>query len=357
MNATARPSWAAPLVTTIIPTYNGAEHLAETIQSILDQDHPAVEVLVVVDGSTDDTSAVLEGFGDRVRVVAQPNRGQATAVNSGLAAARGEYLTLISDDDPILPGALSRLVAVLEDDDELLVAYPDWNEIDGDGRPVRIIRTREWSLIESVRLRVCIPGPCAVFRRRAVDLAGGWDTRLRYTADSDFWMRIGLHGPMRHVPEVLATWRAHAGSQTTFASRGPFAREQVTVIERFLERDDLPEEVRAVATEALATAHIVTAAILHPGALGSASSRFAVVDRIGASLTEPHPDSIVPEPTPAEAALHLGALAEQRHRELEVLRFDAQRDEARAQRLLRRIELAQGRIAELEARLDEGERG
>lgn len=353
----ARPAWAAPLVSAIVPTYNGAEHLAETIRSILAQDHPAVEVLVVVDGSTDDTAAVLAGFGDRIEVLTQPNRGQSAAVNAGLAAARGEYLVLISDDDPILPGALSRLVGVLEEDDELLVAYPDWEEIDEAGRPIRIIRTREWSLVESVRLRLCLPGPCSLFRRRAVELAGGWDTTLRYTADSDFWLRIGLHGPLRHVPEVLATWRSHPGSQTMTAfdavssSRVPLAEEQVAVAARFLARDDLPPEVRAVSAEALATAHIVAASVHCPDALGAPGARFSIVDHVGPDMVAPHPRAGA-APSAGEMTLRLSALAEQRHRELEVLRHDALRDEARAQRLLRRLELAQQRIAQLEARLE-----
>lgn len=355
MSAPVRPSWAAPLVSAIIPTYNGADHLAETIRSVLDQDHPAVEVVVVVDGSTDGTPAVLEHFAGSIRVLSQPNRGQAAAVNAGIEAARGEYLVLISDDDPVLPGALTTLVGVMEEDDELLVAYPDWQQIDAEGRPLCVIRPREWSLVDAVRHHLCLPGPCSLFRRRAVELAGGWDARLRFTADYDFWLRIGLHGPLRHVPEVLATWRSHEGSQTVSTARGPMAEEQVTVVSRFLERDDLPPEVRAVAAEALATAHVVAAAVHDPEALGRGGSRFAVTDRVTPAMTDAHPDAPA-DPSPADVIRHLAALAAQRHRELEVLRYDAERDEARAQRLLRRLEIAQGRIAELEARLDEGER-
>lgn len=274
----------APLVSVIVPTYNRAEYLAETIDSVLAQDHGHIEVIVVDDGSTDATADVLAPYADRITVLRQANRGQAHAVNAGLAEARGEYLTLVSDDDPLLPEALGVLVEVLETDLDALVAYPDWYLIDSDGEVCIEMPGLAYSLADMVRYHLCLPGPCTLFRRRAVDLVGGWDPRWRWVADYDFWMRIGLHGPMVRVPRVLATWRRHASGATTATPRVAMAREQVEVVAAFFARDDLPADIRALEAEAMGTAYMVAAHVALEGTHTVAGQRFDVRDRMAPLL-------------------------------------------------------------------------
>lgn len=270
----------APLVSVIIPTFNRSGYLGETIDSVLAQDHPAVEIIVVDDGSSDATGEVLARFGGRISAIRQPNSGQATAVNRGLAASRGEYLTLVSDDDPLLCCALSELVDVLENDLASLVAYPDWAILDSHGARTGLITNFEYSLVDMVRHHLCYPGPCTLFRRRVLDLAGGWDTKWRWVADYDFWLRIGLHGKMVRVPKVLATWRRHAEAATRAAPRLAMAREQVGVIEAFFARNDLPPEVRAVETEAVASAYVIGALVAFEGLESPGVPRFRISDRL-----------------------------------------------------------------------------
>ncbi|WP_195210349.1 glycosyltransferase [Actinomarinicola tropica] len=285
----SRAPWEPPLVSVVIPTFNRSEHLPETLDSILIQDHPALEVVVVDDGSTDATPDVLARYAavhpEVVRAVRQDNAGQSAAVNHGLSVASGELLTLVSDDDPLLPGAVSRLVQPFLDDPDLVAAYPDWRRIDPDGATEAVIRPLDYRFEDMVRLSICIPGPCTLFRRALVDLTGGWDPTWRFVPDFDFWLRAGLHGPMRRVPEVLATWRNHPGATSNARNRTRLAHEHVEVIERFFARDDLPASIRALEAEALHHAHATAALVLTPARPG----RFEIRDRTAPLVATTHP--------------------------------------------------------------------
>lgn len=280
---------AAPKVSVVIPTFNRCDYIAETIESVLAQDYPAVEVIVVDDGSTDATQSVVQLFGNRIQVLTQPNSGQGAAVNRGLAAATGEYITLVSDDDPVLPGALSQLVDALEANLDALVAYPDWYVIGPNGDRIGEITMPEFSLVDMARHHLCMPGPCTLFRRSVVELTGGWDLRWRWVADYDFWLRIGLLGPMVHVEQFLATWRRHPTAATHAAPRLPMANEQIGVIEAFFARSDVPPEVRAIETEAMAAAWAVGFVVSMDGLESIGLPRFRIEDRLASYIDRPLP--------------------------------------------------------------------
>jgi glycosyltransferase involved in cell wall biosynthesis len=283
----------APIVSVIIPTWNRCGYLGTTLESVLEQDHPAIEV-IVDDGSTDATADELRRFAGRVTVIRQPNSGQPAAVNRGLAASRGDYLTMVSDDDPLLPGALSRLVDALETNLAALVAYPDFMIIDPEGNQTTRITGFDYSLLDMLRHHLCHPGPCSLLRRKALELVGGWDPRWRWVADYDFWLRIGLHGPMLRVPELLATWRRHPEAATRAAPRLAIAREHVSVIEAFFERTELPAEIRAVEREAMAAAWVVGSVVALDGLKSTVLPRFEVSDRLAQYVERPPSAALEP---------------------------------------------------------------
>lgn len=99
------------LISVIIPVFNGAQYVAEAIESVLAQDYPAVEIIAVNDGSTDDSARVLQGFGERIRIVSQTNRGLGASRNAGIAVARGELLAFLDHDDWWEPTKLSQQMA------------------------------------------------------------------------------------------------------------------------------------------------------------------------------------------------------------------------------------------------------
>ena len=268
---------ALPLVTIFTPTYDRAHFLPETIESILGQDYPNLEYIVLDNGSTDDTQEILRGYGDAIRSERHPqNIGLSRAINRGFELARGEIMGFVSDDDPLLPGAVSALVEVFQSHPEVVVVYPDWEVIDGEGRHVRHIETFEYAYADMVRYHHTYPGPGALFRRSVVDRAGGFDESYRIVSDYDFWLRAGLLGPFRRCPRTLARYRQHRAAATQVERGVGLAREHIRVIDKLYERTDLPPEVLAVRTEAYRNAHYVAAMILRLDV--PPDERFALTD-------------------------------------------------------------------------------
>lgn len=266
-----------PLVTIVTPTYDRAHFLPETIESILGQDYPNLEHIVLDNGSSDNTREILRGYGDAIRWEHHPiNIGLARAINRGFELARGEIIGFVSDDDPLLPGAISGLVEVFQSDPEVLVVYPDWDIIDGEGRHVRHIDTFDYAYVDMVRYHHTYPGPGALFRRSVVDRIGGLDESYRVVSDYDFWLRAGLLGPFRRCPRTLARYRQHSSAATQVERGVGLAREHIRVIDKLYERTDLPPEVLAVKTEAYRNAHYVAAMILRLEM--PADERFALTD-------------------------------------------------------------------------------
>jgi glycosyltransferase involved in cell wall biosynthesis len=248
-----------PLVSIVIPAYNHAAYLAEAIDSVLAQDYPDVELLVLDDGSDDGTLDVLERYTGRCFWDAHPNMGQAATLNKGWAKARGPLLGYLSADDALLPGAVGTLVARLAADPGAVLAYPDYELIDRRSRPIRRVQAPDFDYREMVVRFACPPGPGALFRRSALEAAGPWDPRLRMAPDYDFWLRLGLHGHFTRVPEVLARLRVHDGSQSFAADSEPASEEYVAVTTAYYRSGAVPAALRPARREALSNAYLVAA--------------------------------------------------------------------------------------------------
>ena len=206
----ARPT--TPLVSIVTPSYNQAEFLAATLDSILAQDYPSIEYIVIDDGSTDSTPDVLNSYTGRVNWERHANAGQSRTLNKAWASARGEYLGYLSSDDLLLPHAISTLVSALQTQPDALVAYCDFDLIDGKGRRTGLVRAPDYDYRRMVEELICPPGPGALFRRSLFDQIGGWNEHLRKIPDFEYWLRAGRIGRFVRVPEVLAQYRVHEKS-------------------------------------------------------------------------------------------------------------------------------------------------
>jgi glycosyltransferase involved in cell wall biosynthesis len=255
---TPSPSREKPPVSIVLSTYNRPEWLRGAMDSVLAQDYPNLELLVVDDGSADETPRLLEEYRrrhppERFRFIRQENAGQAQALNNGNQQARGEILGYLSDDDLLAPGAESRLAGELIADPDAAVAYPAYLTIDESGTPIDTVLPIPYSPVAALRLHDTIIGPGALTRRWALESAGGWDPELRFMGDLVLWMGVGLAGRAIRVPETLASWRRHPGSATVQRNVGR-AREHLAIVGRGEATDGFPPLSRADRAEAIRNA-------------------------------------------------------------------------------------------------------
>lgn len=236
-----------PVVSVVTPTYNRAAYLAETIASVLGQDEPRIEHIVLDDGSTDGTAELLAGFGDRIRAVSHPNMGEQRTVNRGFELARGEFVMVVNSDDPLRPGAVAALVEVMRNRPELVAAYPDWELIDAEGGVVETIRCAEFDRNELLVRHQCMIGPGAIVRREVIERVGGRDPAYRFVADFDFWLRVADAGPIARVPRALATWRRHDDGASHAHLGRAMAAEHVRVVRRAFQRPGVDQSKRRAA--------------------------------------------------------------------------------------------------------------
>jgi glycosyltransferase involved in cell wall biosynthesis len=263
----SHPGDADPLVSVVTPAYNRARYLVETIDSVLNQDYPRIEHIVLDDGSTDDTWEILSRYKDRIRWESHANMGETRTVNQGFSMARGDIVAVVNSDDPLLPGAIRAAVDAFRNRPDALVAYPDWLTIDANSKPVRTIRVRDYDYRFMVRRFQCIVGPGAFIRREAIERASGRDAEYRFVGDFDFWLRLGLLGPFVRIPQVVATFRVHPGSASVAQQGRAMAEEHLELARRFFARPDLPPAIRKLSREATSWAFYYAGLAAGPPAL------------------------------------------------------------------------------------------
>ncbi len=257
--------------------------LRPAIDSVLAQDYPDVEVVLIDDGSTEpEMGPLVEEYAakypDRFRYERQENQGQPQTINRGMELAKGEYAGYLSDDDLLYPSAVSKQVAALEADPGAVLAYAGYDIIDEQDEVLDTILSTEHSLADSLRLHDPIVGAGAFFRTATFRAIGGWDTDLAYRGDYSCWLRMGLLGTFVRVPEALSGFRLHGKGRTVSDAGITMARESLAVLDKFYERDDLPPEADEVKIEAYRNAFIQMAMVMSLGR-SDPKQRFYVFDR------------------------------------------------------------------------------
>jgi glycosyltransferase involved in cell wall biosynthesis len=252
-----------PQVSVVIPTYNQARFIAATVESALAQTYPDVEIIVVDDGSTDDTQAVLSAYRDAVHYVYQQNKGLAGARNTGFLASRGDYLLFLDSDDLMHPDKLAVHVSLLEAEPSFGLVYSAWQQINADGTEVlgEVRPNRQGQLLKELLLRrFFFFASAAVLRRECIERVGLFDESLRWSEDADMWLRLARAGyAFGYIDQPLLQYRIHAGSMT--ASINPAqVRGGLAGLDKFFTDPDLPDDIRALEAEAYSILHYETAA-------------------------------------------------------------------------------------------------
>ena len=264
---------AAPRVSVVIPAYNAMRYLPQTVASVLAQTFGDFEVLIVDDGSQDDTAGWAAAHPDaRVRLVARPNGGAAAARNTGVQHAAGEYVAFLDADDLWQPTKLEQQVARADADPEVGLVDCWISYIDGEGEPIGKVMTQHlegdvWAHMVEYNLVRC--GSTPLVRRRLFDEVGSFDEGFRYAEDWEMWIRITARYKFAVVKEPLVAYRQHANNKhKNYQSLLPTL---CRIIEKSFE--DVPAAQQHLKGRALGRAYLHTAwrSLLYTGDAGEAS--------------------------------------------------------------------------------------
>jgi glycosyltransferase involved in cell wall biosynthesis len=251
-----------PQISVIIPSYNQAQFVAAAVESVLAQTYPEVEAIVVDDGSTDDTQAVLAAYSGRIRCIHQENRGLAGARNTGFLASRGDYLLFLDSDDLIHPDKLALHVSLMEADPAFGLVYSAWQQINADGTQVlgEVRPNRQGQLLKELLLRrFFFFASAAVVRRECMERVGLFDESLQWSEDADMWLRLARAGyPFGYIDRTLLKYRIHADSMTASISPEQ-VRGWLAGLDKFFADPALPDDIRALEGEAYSILHYETA--------------------------------------------------------------------------------------------------
>ena len=292
---TAEDSIPNPLVSVIMPCYNGQAYLAEAIESVLGQSYRNFELIVVDDGSTDRSDEILRGYGDRIRVTRQSNKGVSAARNVGIFKSRGEFIAFLDSDDYWHPEFLRKMIAGMADP-ATAIAYCGWQNVGTTtGKPFvpPDYETRD-KMHHLLRFASLWPIHAILIRRSAMPRGLPFNPAYPACEDYDLWLRIASFHRIQLVPEVLAFYRKHSTEQAT-ADQARVARYNLLVKKRFLR--DFPHLMQG-ATRAqlracyaggiidrgyrclwkgdLASAHLIFRHALFKGVIGIKDLKYAV---------------------------------------------------------------------------------
>ncbi|HKJ26978.1 MAG TPA: glycosyltransferase, partial [Anaerolineales bacterium] len=198
-----------PLVTIVTPSYNQAEYLEQTLRSVLNQDYPNIEYLVVDGGSTDGSVEIIKAYADRLAWwVSEPDQGQADAINKGFARATGKYIAWLNSDDVYLPGTIARAVEELEADPKLGLVYANLLSINTKNEHVNTIRYRQYAL-EDLLAFFIIGQPTVFLRRSVLERVGYLSLDYHYLLDHHLWLRFAAESQIRYIREPWSAARYH----------------------------------------------------------------------------------------------------------------------------------------------------
>lgn len=207
-----------PLVSIVTPSYNQAEFLEETIQSVLSQDYPHIEYCIVDGGSSDGSQEIIRRYSDKLAWwVSEPDLGQTDAINKGFKQAQGEYFAWLNSDDTYLPGALSQAVEYLNKHPRVGMVYGDANLVDEQGAVIGRFPARQTDLRRLKRGYVHIPQQATFFRASLWQQVGPLDPSIYFAMDYDLWRRIAHLAPLQYHPQTWANFRLHAAGKTTLS--------------------------------------------------------------------------------------------------------------------------------------------
>lgn len=231
-------NFPAPLVSVVTPTYNRAGFLPNAVASVLAQSVHDIELIIVDDGSVDDTRAVIEPFlaDQRIRYFYQENQGQSRARNFALEKAKGEYIAFLDSDDAWSADKLEKQLAIFQSDPDIDIVHGDEAIIDEHGAIVSLENTKRYSGRISRQLLAdnSVSITTALVKRRCFEEMGGFDASLEVADDYELWLRFSAKYWFHYEPGIVAYYRVMADQISTDKRRRFAANEKI--IRKFLDQ-------------------------------------------------------------------------------------------------------------------------
>jgi glycosyltransferase involved in cell wall biosynthesis len=259
-----------PRVTIVTPSYNQASFLEQTMLSVLGQDYPDLEYMVVDGASSDGSVDIIRKYaaaGDAGRKLAwwvsERDHGQAEAINKGLARATGDIVAWLNSDDVYQPGAIQAAVDAFQQHPQAGLVFGDVLSIDGDNRVINLMHFGDYGLDDLVTFHI-ISQPGVFMRRSVLQKAGLLDTRYHYLLDHQLWLRMAREAGVVYVPRNLAAARFHAGAKNV-AQAARFGQEAYNILEWMQTQPVLGDRLQALKKRAWAGAHKFNARYLLDG--------------------------------------------------------------------------------------------
>lgn len=241
----------SPLVSVLIPCFNQSKYIAQCLDSVLEDDYPNLEIIIVDDGSTDESCEIISSwinakgrlFAGGVSLIRQANQGLIKSLNLLVSQSAGDYFVLLAGDDRLLPGGIDCRVSFLSANRDLLAVFCDARGIDADGNVLfKSVLTERYKADKSVLasegflameliLNWSVPGPVFMADKRSVDVIGRYSEEF-LIEDRDYYLRLMSKGKLGYVDAVVADYRFHKKSMTQELRSRRIVQEQVARIEK-----------------------------------------------------------------------------------------------------------------------------
>ena len=252
------------LVSIVTPSYNQAAFLEQTMLSVLEQDYPRIEYIVIDGGSTDDSVEIIRKYAGRLTYwVSEKDSGQAEAINKGFVRAKGEILAWLNSDDYYMLNTVSVAVRCFEQNSDVVMVYGDMLAVDGDGNTINLLKYKQLSLEDLLCFQI-IGQPSVFFRRSALEKAGMLEPTFHFMLDHQLWIRLAQQGGILHIPQTWSAARYHPGAKNR-ARAAEFGREAFRVLDWAKNQPELSETLSKVKRRSLASAHRYDARYLLDG--------------------------------------------------------------------------------------------
>ncbi|HXK52461.1 glycosyltransferase [Candidatus Nomurabacteria bacterium] len=224
-----------PKISIITPSYNQGRFIKETIESVLSQNYPNLEYIVVDGASTDSTLDILRGYGERILWVSEKDNGQTEAINKGIAKSTGDIVAYLNSDDLLLPGSLFLVAQIFLDNPKIMWLSGDGWIINANGKKIQLEiklfknMLRLFPVMTVLAIANYIIQPSTFWRRTLHDDIGFFNEDLNYVMDFDFWMRAIKKYPLKVVYKNLSSFRIHDSSKCGTAFEKVFREQQEIV--------------------------------------------------------------------------------------------------------------------------------